>query len=80
MKEIIMELESFLVKIVEKTDGWVIVAVFLLYIIWQMYKKHKEGAALDKALSILESTISDILKDISASVKELTAAVRIYKE
>lgn len=75
-----MDLIPLLIRVLEITDGWVIVVVFLLYVIWQMYKKYKESAALSKSLTILESTISGMIKNIDASVKELAAEVRKLKE
>ena len=66
-----MNISDFLVKVVEKTSGWVIVVVFALYVGFHCYKKHKDGEALSKTLSILDTTLKGLLKVIDTKISQL---------
>lgn len=70
-----MNITDFLIKVVEKTDGWVIVAIFAMYVGFHCYKKYKDGEALSKSLSILDSTITSLLRNIEQSINTLTSRI-----
>lgn len=67
-----MNLESFLIKVVEKTNGWVIVVIFLIYVVYHIYKKYTEGAALKQTLNILEGSIQRLLENIDQNIRTLS--------
>ena len=66
-----MNITDFLVIIVEKTCGWVIVVVFVLYVGYHCYKIHKDGEALSKTLSILDATLGKLLNVIDMKLGQL---------
>jgi hypothetical protein len=67
-----MNLNDFLIEVVKYTDGWVIVVVFAMYAAYHVYKKHKEGAALEQTLRIVETTLVRLLENIQRDVGLLT--------
>lgn len=70
-----MNLENFLIEVVKKTNGWVIVVVFAMYVGFHCYKKHKDGEALSKSLSILDTTITGLLSSIEQSINTLISQI-----
>lgn len=70
-----MNVTDFLVRVVEKTNGWVIVVVFAMYIGYHCYKKHKDGASLLKTLAILDDTVAGLLRSIEGQIKALTSSI-----
>lgn len=68
-----MNFEEFFIKVVEKTDGWVIVAIFFLYVVYHIYKKHAEGAALKQTINILEGSINNYLERIDQNIIHLSS-------
>lgn len=70
-----MNLEQFVLEIVEKTNGWVLVFIVAMYIGYRIYKEYKEGAALKQTLQILDQSLMQLLQNIDRSVRALSASV-----
>jgi len=64
-----------LLKIVELTDGWVIVTVFLLIVVGDLVKKHMSNKVTYKTQDMLEKVISSILNRISQDISELNQSI-----
>lgn len=73
-----MDVERFLVEVVKNTNSWVVVVIFLLYVVYHIYRKHAEGAALKQSLDILEGTIRDLLEHIDANVRTLANRIDVF--
>ena len=71
-------MEAFLKDIVKHTNGWVIVVVFALYVGYQIYQKHAEGAALSKTLNILDEAINNHLKNIDDNITRLITTMNNF--
>ena len=70
-----MNAVDILIAVVEKTDGWVIVVVFGMYVGYHIYKKHKSGEGLRKTLEMLDGTIKSLLENLERSINRLTEQV-----
>ena len=68
-----MGLKEFLIKVVESTDGWVIVVVFVTYVAYQIHEKRLEKAGLEKALSIIDMTVRSLLEQIRDQISTLAS-------
>jgi hypothetical protein len=73
-----MNLDEFIIKVVEKTDGWVLVGIVLIYVGYQVYSKHAEGAALKQSLDILNRAVRTLLENIDRNITTLAASVRSF--
>lgn len=62
---------DFLLKVVEKTNGWVIVVVFALYISYQIFNKTMEHRALNKTLGIIENNMTSLFNLISQKLDDI---------
>jgi len=68
-------IEDFLIKAVEKTDGWVLVVLFAMYVCFRIYKKFMDSQALSKTLGIVDTTIKSLLKNVTESIDRLTSRI-----
>jgi hypothetical protein len=73
-----LRVEEFLLKVVEKTDGWVIVVVFALFVAYHCYKKYVEFAGIKESLSVLRVTIESLLKNLDNSIGQLTSKIEAF--
>lgn len=71
MKEVLLEA-------IGRTGGWAIVALFALYVGYQVYCKHSEHRALNKTLSILEASFKTTLDRIDTSIQALIKKLDEY--
>lgn len=62
---------DFLVRVVELTDGWVIVVVFALYIGYQIFNKALEHRALKQTLGIIQNNLSSLHTLISEKLERI---------
>ncbi len=66
-----MNLEKFLLEVVKRTDGWVIVVIFAIAVGHHCYKIHADGSALRQSLDILRETMANLLSSISQDIGRL---------
>jgi hypothetical protein len=62
---------DFLLKVVERTNGWVIVVTFALYVFYQIYIKTIEHRALNKSLGIIQNNLTSLFNLISQKLDDI---------
>ncbi len=68
-----MTLTDVLIEALKRTNGWVVVALFALFVAYEIYTKHKESEATKKALEVIEFSHKALLENISRNITQLTA-------
>ena len=67
---------DILIRVIEKTDGRVIVVVFVTYIAFRIYRTHKIGEFQNNTLKMVDNMIKTLLGNIDTSIKELNTSVK----
>lgn len=64
-------MEQFLIKIIEKTDGWVLLLVWISYLGYRIYISYIDEKALNKTLTILEDSIKNQFTSIVSKLEHI---------
>lgn len=64
-------MDNIVVEIVKVTEGWVLLAIFAMYIGFSVYRIHSNGKALDKTLNMLDITLTTLVSDLKTTINNL---------
>lgn len=64
-------MKNFLIEAIEKTNGWVLVIIWIAYLSYRAYELYSKSKALNSSLKILDDTLKNILDNISARLQQI---------
>ncbi len=73
-----MDINTVFGDAIKKSDGWVIVVVVSMYILYHLIRKYMETQALNKVLQILDNTLTETLASIDQKITSLITKLENY--
>ena len=65
------DVETFVLAVVERTDGWVLLAIVGMYFAYRTIMKVQENLALRKSLALLNDVIAEGIRSINQNILKL---------